>query len=1763
MRLFEFLSRAQQLKNQPPRTVETYQSVLWLGDLPHHRAVIVAHRGGDPAPDDALLSIDRVPRLDPPPPHEPLREWLTGPLDDPDRAPELRDTITMVDEVERTADTTDPDRGTSSRQVSIDDRPDIHDEYEQWRIRWQGWADQELLDRPIRTLYGQLFSTYVTATGNPEQLELVVGIGCLAWTPPGHPPVKRHLITAPVAIAFHEDTGRLTVERVPSIDAASVELDMLDPGLTGSHHINDIRDKARVLEAHPLHHEEVGSLVRRLVHTLDAEGEYQDRDDAPGHGAHAVAAFAPALILRKRSQQGLVEIFQTIVRQLTEAGHVPDGVLPLIDPDHRPTVAGAEPVNGALTIVDDDPFLPLPVNDTQLRIIRQVDTNSQTLVQGPPGTGKTHTAAALLSHLLAQGKRVLVTAHTDRALKEVRDKLPAAIKPLSVAVVGTSREDMSDLKVAVERIAASAADHDPRQSLETIRTCLGTIDELRRHRADRYRQLIRVREDEVNTYEHAGYRGTLAAVAQQHRTEADQFGWLEQYAQVPSDASIPLHNGEIIEWRGYLLDTGLAADEPESNQRLLDLATVADPADFAKLVAAERLALANRDRHSPHRRHPAFDAVHRLDAPVRRDLQHRLHGLAKITEDLTRRREAWMSDALSDVRSGRARVWQARARNIADLIGRAAPLVEHLDQLTEVAAEGDLAPLVGWAKGVLEHLAGGGKLKTASDGTPRLGAFTAKAFKQAEPLFRRVRVDGLPPTTPDHLNAFITWADATKILAALDRAWPEAVGIPKEDTLHERFQWHITELEQLDRVLGLADALAAEERTLAELELPQPNWTDVTAVRAYAALVDAAGAVDALTAATLPLQRIEETLVKAAQRADAAPCVHRMLLATCQRDHNEYAEAHKRLGRLHDVRRTTQRRDALAARLTSAAPALRQAVAETAADSQWRERLAGFAQAWEWAAAGTWLRERDAADVNVLQAEIALTEEQIRHQVETLAATRAWSHAVSPQRLTGQARANLEQYAYLVRRLGKGTGKYAVQQRAEIRQAMDRCRPAVPVWIMPIYRIAEQLQIQPNMFDVVIVDEASQAGLEATFLQYLAPKIVVIGDDKQVSPTAVGVDQQQLRDLAGQYLHDDPYRASWQDPQRSLFDEAKMRFSGLLTLTEHRRCVPEIIGFSNRIAYEPDGIRLIPVRQYGADRLEPIKAVFVPDGYTRGTTYKVNPAEVDAIVDQIEKCLADPRYDGLTFGVISLLGTAQATAIEKKLLERIPPAEWASRQLRCGDSANFQGSERDIMFLSMVAAVEPGKRLGALTRDQYVQRYNVAASRAKDQMWLFHSIALSDVANPDDMRFQLLDYCYGVINRAGSSTEGGLGAAVPDDRRVKPFDSLFEQRVYNRLYDRGYTIIPQYPVEPYKIDLVVIGARTRLAIECDGDTWHGPEAYEGDLARQRDLERCGWRFFRIRESAFYVDQAAALDELWSTMRELEIHPSGWIPEDLADGESSEEGERFSATPPDLVADDAATVDHERQSSAWPGIVDPDPLPAVSSQESPPVIAGHAIATPAVTEPVETKPRAPEPAAPLSPTFLPAPARQVTATPRVAKPPARPATATPRIARPDPATVPSPAIRAAPDANAGADDQWVPVPTGFRSVAWVRPYEALAALDAYAQCKDVPVRFEGKVTGWVRYYQSDSPDARHNHANVVVERASASGAKSTCWLKQHEAKAIISAAKHRRDTPVENSRWEQVGLVQYFPSTSEATRRFQSVTRLLRFTGRPGAGGRSG
>ena len=295
---------------------------------------------------------------------------------------------------------------------------------------------------------------------------------------------------------------------------------------------------------------------------------------------------------------------------------------------------------------------------------------------------------------------------------------------------------------------------------------------------------------------------------------------------------------------------------------------------------------------------------------------------------------------------------------------------------------------------------------------------------------------------------------------------------------------------------------------------------------------------------------------------------------------------------------------------------------------------------------------------------------------------------------------------------------------------------------------------------------------------------------------------------------------------------------------------------------------MVPVREVSADRLAPFKIVHTPYAYQDTGVSKVNRGEADALIEKLQECLTDPRYAGKTFGVISLLSSSkQADYIQSQLMKTLPTDAWEEHQLRVGSPAEFQGAERDVIFLSMVSSKDENKRLSALVTDEYVQRYNVAVSRAKDQVWLFHSISLDQLTNPEDMRYKLLEYAYSVATR---TAEDCSSSRVSDTERVEPFDSLFEQRVYNALVDRGYYVIPQFQVQNYRIDLVVQGADARLAIECDGDHWHGPEHAEKDLARQRELERLGWTFLRIFESDFYLDKEQQLARVWKKLDQMNI-----------------------------------------------------------------------------------------------------------------------------------------------------------------------------------------------------------------------------------------------------------------------------------------------------
>src|SRR4051812_18723898 len=172
-----------------------------------------------------------------------------------------------------------------------------------------------------------------------------------------------------------------------------------------------------------------------------------------------------------------------------------------------------------------------------------------------------------------------------------------------------------------------------------------------------------------------------------------------------------------------------------------------------------------------------------------------------------------------------------------------------------------------------------------------------------------------------------------------------------------------------------------------------------------------------------------------------------------------------------------------------------------------------------------------------------------------------------------------------------------------------------------------------------------------------------------------------------------------------------------------------------------------------------------------------------------------------------MVGEEQAYDIATELGRRLTPARLERHRVMCGNAAQFQGDERDVIFLSMVDAPE-GAVLSMRSDDRFKKRFNVAASRARDQMWVVHSLSHETDLKVGDLRRALIEHA---IDPGSKLAEWRRLRARIDGRSGE-----FEARVLKALVQRQYAVTPQFRVGAYVLDFVVEGNGSRVAIECDG-----------------------------------------------------------------------------------------------------------------------------------------------------------------------------------------------------------------------------------------------------------------------------------------------------------------------------------------------------------
>lgn len=554
------------------------------------------------------------------------------------------------------------------------------------------------------------------------------------------------------------------------------------------------------------------------------------------------------------------------------------------------------------------------------------------------------------------------------------------------------------------------------------------------------------------------------------------------------------------------------------------------------------------------------------------------------------------------------------------------------------------------------------------------------------------------------------------------------------------------------------------------------------------------------------------------------------------------------------------------------------------------------------------------------------------------------THLGLRNRLAPNVQAALRQFLAALARMPKSVGaKTAVRQRRILRDSLERAAKAIPCWIMPEWRVAEQLPPELGSFDLVIIDEASQSNILALPVVLRGRKVLIVGDDRQVSPSPIGIDDAAVTRLRNTYLRGQPL-ANQMDLATSLYELAGMMYpERVVMLREHFRCVEPIIRFSSRFYNN----HLRPLRlPKPSERIDPpLVDILVAHGRRRGD---VNDSEADVIVQEIQAAIADPKLNAAgkrSIGVISLHADKQAKLIYDRLIEVVGPETMSAHRISCGDAATFQGQERDIVFLSMVhdrtTATKQSTRL-------YEQRYNVALSRARDRMVLVRSVTASDLKE-GDIKLAVL--------RHFQDPMSGTRVVQSDDVLVA-CQSEFEREFGRRLLEAGYRLRAQVPAGGYNIDFVVEGAEDqRLAIELDGDSFHGPDRWAADVARQKALERIGWVFWRCWASEWEADKDGTFGDLVGALTRHGIEAIG------AESGPATVLVEFRRVGGDASVDPAAVDEMDVQVDAVAAIADPPStgstpmLPARVAAEPPPAVApAPAAPSGAVSDPVHAQGR---------------------------------------------------------------------------------------------------------------------------------------------------------------------------------------------------------------
>lgn len=402
---------------------------------------------------------------------------------------------------------------------------------------------------------------------------------------------------------------------------------------------------------------------------------------------------------------------------------------------------------------------------------------------------------------------------------------------------------------------------------------------------------------------------------------------------------------------------------------------------------------------------------------------------------------------------------------------------------------------------------------------------------------------------------------------------------------------------------------------------------------------------------------------------------------------------------------------------------------------------------------------------------------------------------------------------------------------------------AFPCWCVTTYAVSDALPLKPGMFDVAIIDEASQCDIASCFpILFRAKRAVIVGDDKQL-PHLSFLEKAKEQSFLSQYGIPDKYQLMWRFRTNSMFDLADYYSMNSVMLDEHFRSLPPIINFSNHEFYN-DRIRVMRKDKPDENVLELVEVV---DGKVDFDATR-NLPEIEALVKRLHEIIIEDERKNpdnpVTVGIISPF-RAQVEQLKVSVSKVLSDYMIKKHQIEIGTAHTFQGDERDIMMISW--AVADNSYTQSLMFMQKANLFNVAITRGRNKVINFVSRNPREL--PDGHFRNYVSYMQNYQDKKQAVLSGEIDENI--------YKNSLEREVADKIRELDHRVVAGAEIAGLSADLLV---DDKFVIEIDGVD-DKTKSHISNMKKQAIIERSGFKVKRITFREWQYSPKACLDRV--------------------------------------------------------------------------------------------------------------------------------------------------------------------------------------------------------------------------------------------------------------------------------------------------------------